>query len=74
MFPTDAVGLGSLTEDFIQMAHFPDVVGAIDGTLIPIQGMTGDSEAANGFHAINVQAVADSHMKYAYMLCCLVKT
>jgi hypothetical protein len=66
-FPTDAVGLQRLSEDFYKTAHFPNVVGAIDGTLIPIQGMSGNTETAyicrKGFHAINVQAVVDAHMK-----------
>lgn len=48
------------------MAHFPNVVGAIDGTLIPIQGMSADDEpnfiCRKGFPAINVQGVVDAKL------------
>ena len=49
-------------------ANFPNVVGAIDGTLIPIKGMASEDEPSficrKGFHAINVQAVVDSELRY----------
>jgi hypothetical protein len=42
------------------------VIGAIDGTLIPIQGLSGAEEpnfvCRKGYHAINVQAVADHNL------------
>lgn len=49
---------------------FPNVVGAIDGTLVHIQGMTGDEEPTficrKGFHAINIQAVAVANLRYMF--------
>lgn len=55
---------GELDEnEFYDLARFPNVVCAIDGTLIPIQGMSGDDEpnfiCRKGFPAINVQGVVD---------------
>ena len=47
-------------EGFHSIAQFPNVIGAIDGTLIPIQGLSGGGK---GYHAINVQAVADHNLR-----------
>ena len=59
--------LNRVKEGFYGIAEFPNVVGAIDGTLIPIQGMAGEEEAVfvcrKGFHALNIQAVADSGLR-----------
>ncbi|XP_046544619.1 putative nuclease HARBI1 [Haliotis rubra] len=47
----------------------PRVIGAIDGTLKPIKRPSGDDESAyvcrKGFHAINVQAVCDSSLRFS---------
>ena len=68
-FPNDHYVLRRIKEEFYEIARFPNVVGAIDGTLIPIMGMTGDEEPAfvcrKGFHALNVQAVVDANMRFA---------
>ncbi|XP_046560559.1 putative nuclease HARBI1 [Haliotis rubra] len=54
--------------DFFKLAGFPKVIGAIDGTLIPIAKPPADEEAAfvcrKGFHAINVQAVCDASLGF----------
>jgi hypothetical protein len=54
--------LRKVKDGFHGITNFPNVVGAIVGTLIPIQGMAGEDEPSficrKGFHAINVQAVA----------------
>ena len=54
-------------EGFYAIASFPNVIGCIDGTLIPIQGLSGDDEpnfvCRKGFHAINVQAVSDHKLR-----------
>jgi hypothetical protein len=54
-------------EGFHSIAQFPNVIGAIDGTLIPIQGLSGAEEpnfvCRKGYHAINVQAVADHNLR-----------
>jgi hypothetical protein len=53
--------------DICPIAQFPNVIGAIDGTLIPIQGLSGAEEpnfvCRKGYHAINVQAVADHNLR-----------
>uniref|UniRef100_A0A8W8NW63 Uncharacterized protein n=1 Tax=Magallana gigas TaxID=29159 RepID=A0A8W8NW63_MAGGI len=67
MFPNDAYTLRSLKADFFKIAHSPTCVGAIDGTLIPIKGMSGLAEPAficrKNFCALNIQAVADPNMR-----------
>ncbi|XP_046562240.1 putative nuclease HARBI1 [Haliotis rubra] len=54
-------------QDFYKIAEFPCVIGAIDGTLIPIKRPPADEEVAyvcrKGFHAINVQAVCDANLR-----------
>lgn len=66
-FPSDADTLRSLKADFLKIAHFPNCVGAIDGTLIPIKEMSGLGEPAficrKNFCALNIQAVADPNMR-----------
>lgn len=61
-FPTSQQELKKVKDEFFNIKGFPNVVGAIDGTLVPIQGMAGDEEPTficrKGFHAINIQAVA----------------
>ncbi|XP_061191721.1 putative nuclease HARBI1 [Saccostrea echinata] len=68
-FPETNEDLAKVKEDFYQLASFPNVVGAIDGTLIPIQGMTGDEEpnliCRKGFSAINVQGVVDANLRFS---------
>ncbi|XP_065943210.1 putative nuclease HARBI1 [Magallana gigas] len=64
-FPTDAQTLLKMKEEFYAIALFPNVVGAIDGTLIPIRGMNGEDEPVyvcrKNFHALNVQGVVHQH-------------
>ncbi|CAC5359021.1 HARBI1 [Mytilus coruscus] len=66
-FPRDA-DLTAVKEGFYRIATFPKVIGAIDGTLIPIQGLSGDDEpnfvCRKGYHAINVQAVVDHKLRF----------
>ena len=51
----------------MKVADFPNVVGAIDGTLIPILGMSNDDEhvfvSRKGFHAINMQEIVMADLK-----------
>lgn len=65
-FPITLDRLRIVKNEFYDLAHFPNVVGAIDGTLIPIQGMSGDDEpnfiCRKGFPAINVQGVVDAKL------------
>lgn len=59
-FPTTADELKRVKDVFYKIAHFPNVVGTIDGTRIPIQGMSGDDEpniyftCRKGFPSIHV--------------------
>lgn len=73
-FPNDADTLRSLKADFFKIAHFPNCVGAIDGTLIPIKGMSGLAEPAficrKNFCALNIQAVADPNMRFLHINTC----
>jgi hypothetical protein len=68
VFPSTNEELRQVKDGFQSIANFPNVVGTIDGTLIPIQGMTSEDEPSfvcrKGFHAINVQAVVDSELRY----------
>ena len=68
MFPSTNEELKQVKNGFHSIANFPNVAGAIDGTLIPIQGMASEDESSfvcrKGFHAINVQAVVDSELRY----------
>ncbi|CAC5383493.1 HARBI1 [Mytilus coruscus] len=65
-FPTDPTQQRDSKEKFYKICKFPNVLGAIDGTLIPIQGMAGVDEpnyvCRKQFHAINVQAIADADL------------
>lgn len=53
------------------IAAFPNVIGDIDGTLIPIiapEDNESDFVCRKGFHAINVQAVADDSLRYDFFM------
>ncbi|XP_040072436.2 putative nuclease HARBI1 [Ixodes scapularis] len=50
-------------QQFFEVAGFPSVVGAVDGTHIRIQGPSDHEEAyvnRHGYHSINVQLVVDA--------------
>lgn len=48
------------------------MVGAIDGTLIHIRGMSGDEEPINvsrkNVHGLNIQKVVDAEMRFVQIL------
>nr|XP_034315948.1 putative nuclease HARBI1 isoform X1 [Crassostrea gigas] len=58
--------------EFYQIAGFPNVLGAVDGTLIPIIAPK-DNEpeyvCRKGFHAMNVQVVADASLRFTNLVC-----
>ena len=62
-FHTGRHELINIKAGFFKIAKFPNAVGIIDGTQIPIQGTSKDDEhlyvCRKEFHAINVQAVVD---------------
>ncbi|XP_052260994.1 putative nuclease HARBI1 [Dreissena polymorpha] len=54
-------------QEFFRKCQLPNVVGAVDGTLVPIIKPAEAEEAyvcRKGFHAINVQAVVDANMRF----------
>ena len=60
-------GMRNIKTEFQQNARIPNCVGAVDGTLIPIEEMNGPEKQAFVFrtnlHALNIQAVADARMR-----------
>jgi hypothetical protein len=71
-FPSDASDILHIKEKFASVANFPNVVRSIDGTLIPIIGMSGDDEQVfvcrKSFHAVNVQGVVTAHLPDAHFV------
>lgn len=67
-FSTRTDDIRKIKAEFYKIAGFPNVVGAIDGTHIPIQGMSSEDEplfiSRKGFHSINVQAVVNPDLRY----------
>ena len=57
-----------IKSEFHQIVGIPNYVGAVDGTLIPIKGMSCPEEQAyvcrKKNHALNIQAVADARMRF----------
>lgn len=50
-------------------ARFPNVLGAVDGTLIKIQAPSENEPSyvcRKGFHALNVQTVSDASFRYYF--------
>ncbi|XP_062597033.1 putative nuclease HARBI1 [Saccostrea cucullata] len=70
IFPSNAQILIRMKEEFYGIARFPNVVGAIDGTLIPIRGMSGEDEpifvCRKNSPALNIQGVVNAKMRYIY--------
>ena len=53
--------------DFYKIAGFPNVIGAIDGSLIPIRAPYRDEHlyvCHKGFHALNVMAVCNAQLSF----------
>ncbi|XP_062586727.1 putative nuclease HARBI1 [Saccostrea cucullata] len=66
-FPSEDADILKTKHGFYSIAGFPNVVGAIDGTLIPITAPKSDEHlyiCRKGFHSINVQAIVDSDLKF----------
>ncbi|XP_046578692.1 putative nuclease HARBI1 [Haliotis rubra] len=58
----------AVKEGFYKLSGFPKVLGAVDGTFIPIRRPPIVEEAAfvcrKGYHAVNVQAICDSSLRF----------
>ena len=66
-FPITAEDLRRVKTGFFRLGKIPNVIGAVDGTLIPIIATSEAEEVyvcRKGYHAINVQAVVDHEMRY----------
>lgn len=65
-FPVSRQAITHNKQAFSAMAGFPNVVGAVDCTHIPIKSPVSNEEAyvnRKGIHTINVQAVCDANMR-----------
>lgn len=59
-------------EDFYKIARMPRVIGAVDGSLIPIRAPYNDEHmyvCHKGFHAVNAMAVCNAHLSFTNFVC-----
>ena len=71
-FPTDIEEILNIKNNFFEIAHFPEVIGAIDGTHIPIlKPSTNDYIYINrkGYASLNCQIVVDSNLVIRNLVC-----
>nr|XP_022314374.1 putative nuclease HARBI1 [Crassostrea virginica] len=71
-FPTSSYDIVRTKNNFFKIAKFPGVIGAIDGTLIPILAPKEDEHAyicRKGYHALNVQGVVDANHRFINFVC-----
>ena len=53
--------------DFYEITDLPRIIGAVDGSLIPIRAPCNQEHlfvCHKGFHAINVMAVCNAHLRF----------
>ena len=58
--------------DFFKIAYMPRVIGAVDGSLIPIRAPYNNEHmyvCHKGFHAINAMAVCNAKLSYTNIVC-----
>ncbi|XP_068704516.1 putative nuclease HARBI1 [Montipora foliosa] len=58
--------------DFFKIAHLPRVIGAVDGSFIPIRAPFNDEHmyvCHKGFHAINAMAVCNAQLSFTNFVC-----
>jgi hypothetical protein len=66
-FPREVGETQRIKEQFYTMSNFPNIVGAVDGTLIPIMSPSVDEPVfvcRKGYHAINVQAICQANLEF----------
>lgn len=72
-FPVNNLEIQRIKQGFYDIAGFPNILGCIDGTLIPIVAPSGINEhlyvCRKGFHAINVQLVTDADLRVLNVVC-----
>ena len=65
--PTDQAELHTIMQGFYDIANFPNIVGAIDGTHVRIKSPSTDAHLyvnRKNNHSINLQGVCDSNLKF----------
>ncbi|XP_062568966.1 putative nuclease HARBI1 [Saccostrea cucullata] len=70
-FPTDCRKLQTVKEGFMEKFGFPNVIGCVDGSFIPIKAPPSREDVyvcRKGFHALNVQGICDSQKKFTNLL------
>lgn len=71
-WPNSDEEYSKISEKFSARAGFPNVVGALDGTYIPISGPTTFRDSyicRKGFPAMHLQAVCDSSLRFLDVYC-----
>lgn len=66
-FPTDGRRILRIKEGFMDATGFPNVLGCVDGSLIPIKAPSSREDiyvCRKGFHALNVQGICDSQKRF----------
>jgi len=66
-FPTQEHHQRKIMSEFHEIAGFPNILGCIDGTQIPITTPHTNENiyvCRKGFHSINVQAICDSKLRF----------
>jgi hypothetical protein len=66
-WPMEIQQLNNIKEGFYKKAHFPNVIGCVDGTHVRIQSPTEDEPSyvnRKGYHSINVQGICDDNGMY----------
>ena len=59
-------------QDFYKIAHMPKVIGAVNGSLIPIRAPYNDEHmyvCHNSFHVINAMVVCNAQLSFSNFVC-----
>ena len=63
-YPRDDASQRQIKQDVYKLKNCPHVLGAIDGTLIPIKAPQNDGNlfvCRKGYHALNIQGISDAN-------------
>ncbi|XP_033759136.1 putative nuclease HARBI1 [Pecten maximus] len=66
-FPLTNREQAKIKQDFFAIRAFPNVLGAVDGSLIPIHTPSEEEHlyvCRKGFHALNIQGICDSNYRF----------
>ncbi|CAC5377296.1 HARBI1 [Mytilus coruscus] len=70
-FPTTKAELSKIKKGFYNIAKVPNVIGAVDGTLIPIIAPKENEPVyvcRKGYHSLNIQAVVGHEMRFTNLV------